>query len=275
MYLEEYLNLGDVEVFHRCWVPDRVDVLVVGVHGFAEHGGRYTHVGEAFLENGYAFCIHDLRGHGRTARGEDIGYVEKFDYFVKDLEKYVEIMVGRYRPRKTVLLGHSMGGLIVLHYLARVSRNVDAAVTSGAATLIKIGVGQMLMLRFLNMFNPRARVDLPIKPELLSHNLEIVKKYVEDPLVFKKPTIKLLYELANAAKSIWRYIDRVDKPILVLHGEKDSIVPPQASIEVYNRVRNTVKELKIYKDLYHEILNEFQWREVLNDIVNWIQKVVK
>ncbi|MEM2201002.1 MAG: alpha/beta hydrolase [Ignisphaera sp.] len=267
--------LGKTKVFHRCWLLDKVDTIIVGVHGFAEHSGRYTHVGEAFLEHRYAFCTHDLRGHGKTAAEGDAGYVEKFDDFLTDLENYIKIIAEKHKPKKIVLLGHSMGGLIVLHYLARIKSNVDAAVTSGAATIIKVNLLQLLFLKTINMLNPRIRLNLPIKPELLSHNQNVVKSYIEDPLVVKKPTARLLYELIRASQDVWKYIDRIEKPLLLLHGEKDQVVPPKASIDVYNRIKYPEKELKIYKDLYHEILNENSWREIIKDIISWLYKTIK
>lgn len=168
-----------------------------------------------------------------------------------------------------------MGGLIVLHYLARIKSNVDAAVTSGAATIIKVNPIQLLLLKTLNTLNPRTRLNLPIKPELLSHNQSVVKSYIEDPLVIKRPTARLLYELINASQNIWKYIDEIEKPLLLLHGEKDQVVPPKASIDIYNRIKYPEKELKIYKDLYHEILNENNWKEIVKDIINWLYKAVK
>ncbi|MEM1644738.1 MAG: alpha/beta hydrolase, partial [Ignisphaera sp.] len=108
-------------------------------------------------------------------------------------------------------------------------------------------------------------------PKLLSHNQNVVKSYIEDPLVVKRPTARLLYELIRASQDIWKYIDRIEKPLLLLHGEKDQVVPPKASIDVYNRIKYPEKELKIYKDLYHEILNENSWREIIKDIISWVQ----
>jgi alpha-beta hydrolase superfamily lysophospholipase len=35
----------------------------VGVHGFCEHSGRYADFGRFLAENGFTFCMHDLRGH--------------------------------------------------------------------------------------------------------------------------------------------------------------------------------------------------------------------
>jgi acylglycerol lipase len=263
------LNTG-VKVFHRCWLPASFDTLIVGVHGFAEHSGRYSHVGEELSKRGYAFCMHDLRGHGKTAGSKERGYIDSFNVFLEDLKNYIEILRREYAPKHIVLLGHSMGGLIVLHYLARIGDNVDVAVTTGAAALIHVSALQYLLLKLLNTLTPRARLNLPIKAEYLSHDPKVVEEYLRDPLLVRKPTVRLLYELVKASKELWSFIDRVKKPIMLLHGGEDRIVPPQASIEAYEAIPCKVKKLKIYPNLYHEILNEPEWMQVLNDIVSWI-----
>ena len=275
-YREGFLALDTgVRVFHRCWLPQTFTTLIVGVHGFAEHSGRYRHVGEALAGRGYAFCMHDLRGHGRTAGGRDRGYVDSFDRFLEDLKRYIGLLRREYTPQRLVLLGHSMGGLIVLHYLARMGEHVDAAVTSGAAALLRVSTLQHTLLRILNTVAPRARLRLPIRAEYLSHNPKVVNEYLEDPLLVRRPTVRLVYELVRASRSVWRLLGRVRKPILLLHGGEDRIVPPQASIEAYEAIASSVKKLKIYPNLYHEILNEPEWRQVLDDIVAWIESTFR
>jgi len=274
-YAEGFADLGGVKVFHRCWVSEPVDILVVGVHGFAEHGGRYRHVGEALLGAGYSFCIHDLRSHGRTAASdEERGYVESFDDFLRDLRLYISYVAEQYKPRRVALLGHSMGGLIVLHYMARIGAGVDAAVTSGAAAIVRVNPLMLAYLKIVNALRPRMRVDLPIRAEYLTHDAAVARAYLEDPLVVKRPTVRLIYELVKASREVWRYIDRVDKPIMLLHGGKDLIVPPEASTKAYERIRSRAKELKVYPELYHEILNEPQWKNVLSDILQWLNRVL-
>jgi acylglycerol lipase len=275
VYREGFLSLNTgVRVFHRCWLPDSYTTLIVGVHGFAEHSGRYTHIGRALSERGYAFCIHDLRGHGRTAAGSDRGYVESFDVFLEDLRSYVRLLRREHTPQHVVLLGHSMGGLIVLHYLARMGDGVDAAVTSGAAAKLNVSSLQYALLRLLSTVAPRARINLPIRAELLSHDPRVVEWYLRDPLLVRKPTVRLVYELVRASKTLWSYINNIRKPILLLHGGEDQVVPPQASIEAYEAIAGPVKKLRVYPNLYHEILNEPEWPSIISDITAWIESTL-
>jgi len=139
-YVEGYKDLRtSVTVFYRCWLPSEVKHVIIGVHGFVEHSGRHRHIGEEFARYGYGFCMYDLRGHGLTAKSDDErDYIDSFDHFLYDLEAFIESIVEEFRPKSVALFGHSMGGLIVLHYLARIGSYVDTVITSGVAAIIKL-----------------------------------------------------------------------------------------------------------------------------------------
>ncbi len=272
-FVSGYVSLVSTKLFHRCWLRDEIKTLIIGIHGFVEHGGRYEHVGKELVSNGFSFCISDLRGHGKSAGEGELGYVDSFDYFISDTEEYVKYLVSRFKPSKVIILGHSMGGLIALYYASLKDELIDAVVTSGAATLLRINVLQYLMLKLMSSLSPRKRIALPLNPKYLTHREEVVNEYLRDPLVVKNPTVRLVYELVRASRNFWRYVGSITKPVLLLHGGEDKVVPPEASKLVYERVGSRVKELRIYDGLYHEILNEYKWRDVLKDIINWINEL--
>ena len=270
--VEDRVSLGTgINAYYRCWLADKPLGIVIGVHGFAEHSGRYNDFGNYLSSNGYSLCMQDLRGHGLTADTKDLGYVESFDLFLNDLEDFIELMLKRLGFNSAFLFGHSMGGLIVLHYLGRVGKGVYAALTSGAAAIVNISTGSWLLLSLLNALSPRYRLNLPINPEFLTHDRKVVEEYVNDPLVFKKPTVRVLHELVKASRSVWKYIDNISVPIMMMHGGEDKVVPPRATQEVFNRLKVSDKAMKIYDGMYHEILNELNKKVVYEDILNWLK----
>ncbi len=102
-YTESYVDLENkTRVFHRCWFPDKYNALVVGVHGFVEHGGRYVYLEESLSHLNYAFCIHDLRGHGKTASDNDRGFIHEFEDFLNDLYYYIKYIKESYRGDKNI-----------------------------------------------------------------------------------------------------------------------------------------------------------------------------
>src|SRR6266508_3748396 len=99
-------------LFERAWLPDgQARAVVVLVHGFAEHSGRYEHVGQALAARGYAVEALDLRGHGHSTG--DRAFVRSYSRFLADLRRFLARVNRRHPGTPLFLLGHSMGGTIV------------------------------------------------------------------------------------------------------------------------------------------------------------------
>lgn len=111
-YLESFADLDTgARVFYRCWKPQKPRITIVGIHGYTAHSGFYMHVGSALASYGFAVCMPDVRGHGRTTASESArGYVDPFNYFLMDLESFSKHVLKELGVERLVLLGHSMGG---------------------------------------------------------------------------------------------------------------------------------------------------------------------
>src|ERR671939_1906263 len=109
--------------------------LVVLVHGYGEHIGRYAHVAEVLVARGSAVVGPDHIGHGRSA-GER-ALVESFEPMVDDLRRVVQAERG---DLPVVMVGHSMGGLIAIRYAPRHRADLAGLVLSGPA----IGLGRLM-----------------------------------------------------------------------------------------------------------------------------------
>ena len=263
------LATGLTTVAYR-WLPGgRPRGLVVGVHGFAEHAGRYEHVGRYLAERGFALYMYDLRGHGLSEAPR--GYVERFDQFVEDTLAFVRLARGEVGA-KPFLLGHSMGGLIAVYAASRAGAELSGLVTSGAAVEVEEGLRARLLLALLGALQPRRRVRTPVLPELLSRDPQVAQQYAADPLVLKDPTVKLLAEFARAAARVWRFAGGISLPALVMHGGDDRLVPPEASRRLYEALASPDKTLRIYEGMRHEIFNEVGRERVLADLAEWLER---
>ncbi len=109
--------------------------------------------------------------------------------------------------------------------------------------------------------SPGSRIKLPINPEYLTHDKSIWEAYISDQLVFKKPTLNLLFEMYKSSKSIWKH-----------HGREDRIVPVEATEEAYRIISSKDKSKKIYKGMFHEIHNEIDKITVYDDISDWLKR---
>src|SRR5580700_1596996 len=126
MRFEEVLVKAEdgVDLFVRRFHPRSRDAdrTLVLIHGMAEHGQRYFHVVESMLARGWNLLVPDLRGHGLSG-GEPV-HVDDFSEYVSDLRQIFD--AHPLDRQKTVIVGHSLGGLISARFVQQFPDSVSA-----------------------------------------------------------------------------------------------------------------------------------------------------
>lgn len=253
-------------IFARRWSPDGdARFVVLLAHGYGEHGGRYQHVADRLTGIGAVVYAPDHHGHGRS---EGVpASVPDMDLLADDLHTVAERAASEHPDLPVVVIGHSMGGLIATRYVQIYPDGLAALVLSGPA----LGVGPNLSL--LAELDPIP--DLPIDPAVLSRDPAVGEAYDADPLVYHGPFRK---ETINA------FLTGVDNavnggtfgelPTLWLHGSADQLVPYEATGEVIDVVKGSALEHIVYDGAAHEIFNETNKDEVLDDLVAFLRRIV-
>lgn len=247
---------------------------VVLVHGLGEHNGRYEALGSWLAARGYAVHAVDCLGHGHSPGRR--AHVARFDAFTDDLERFRQLVAQEHPGLPQVLLGHSMGGLIVLRALLRYRPAVAAAVTSGAALDLTPAIPPLLQLgaRVMRRALPRMAVGNQIDPESLSRDPDVVRRYLQDPFVYQKITYSLAAELSEASRDTLGRGDEIDVPLLMLHGGDDRICAPAGSERFMAGVVSASSKLEVYPGLRHEIFNEPEGEQVFRDMLEWLNDIL-
>jgi alpha-beta hydrolase superfamily lysophospholipase len=254
----------------RSWVPERDAASVVVIsHGVAEHGGRYAHVAAVLAEHGHAVYALDHQGHGRSDGHRAL--IDRLDTAVADLSAFVAFARGHHESAPAVLLGHSLGGAVALAYVLDHQSEIDALVLSAPlAALESASPVTRAIAAALSIAAPRVGVHA-IDASAISRDPEVVQRYRDDPLVFDgKVPARTLAELAAGIRRFGERLPELRLPILLLHGDADSLVPLSASRLVHERAGSADKELRVYPGLYHEVLNEPEWPDVASDLLGWL-----
>ena len=132
------------ELYTRHWGPQgNPRAIVVIVHGIAEHGGRYAHVGEYLARHGYAAYSADLRGHG-LSEGPSV-YVDTFDEYVLDVSRVIAQARRGCPAVPTFVLGHSMGGTIAVLLAIDRPGAIDGLILSAPAVQLGADVPPWLV----------------------------------------------------------------------------------------------------------------------------------
>ena len=100
--------------------------VVVLVHGGLDHARSWDWTARA-LRDAYHVYSYDLRGHGNSAHVP--GAMYSLAEHVRDLASLVDIVAPAGATANVRLIGHSLGGMIVLHYAGLFPERVSHAVS--------------------------------------------------------------------------------------------------------------------------------------------------
>ena len=221
------------------------------------------------LQNGFRVVAHDRRGHGRS---DQPGQGNDMDTYADDLAAVMDAL----DLRNTVMVSHSTGGGEVAHYIGRHGTGrVAKVVLVGAVPPVMVSTAQWpdgldvsmfddirkgvfdnrsnfyldLAVPFFGMNRPGTPVNEGLRQTFWNQGMmgSIVGQYA---------CIHEFSEVDYTAD-----LEKIDKPILVIHGSDDQIVPAAHAGELTVRiVPGAVR--KIYDGAPHGLASTYQ--EMLN-----------
>ena len=264
-------------------LPPRAVALIV--HGLGEHAVRYDHVAQQLLSWGFAVRAYDQRGHGESSGAR--GGLSSEALLLDDLAEVVDDTRLRSRslllsadgaetapPLPLILLGHSLGGLVVGRFVSLGMRPVDGLVMSSPALDPGLSAFQKLLLAVLPVIAPNLRVNNGLNPAYLSHDPEVVRKYLADPLVHAKISARLARFIASAGPATVAAAGNWDTPTLLMYAGADKLVNPAGSRAFAEVAAGgpgaKVLTVKCFDELYHEIFNEPDSAPVFAALKAWL-----
>ena len=270
-----FKGVRESNIYYQAWLPEtECKAVLLVVHGLAEHCGRYMNVVNHFVPLGYAVYGLDHVGHGKS-EGTRV-YVERFEDYTDTLKIYFD-MVRQEQPDKPIfLVGHSMGGLISAAYLLEHQNELTGAVLSGASVKMSGDISPVVVFmgKLLSTLAPKAGL-MALEAEGVSRDPAVVEAYVNDPLVYTgKMTTRLAAELIKAVQRVNNEAAKITLPILIVQGSEDKLVDPAGAKLLYDTVSSVDKTLKVYEGFYHEVFNEPEHEQVLDDVETWLEQRV-
>ena len=270
-----FKGVRESKIYYQAWLPEtECKAVLLVVHGLAEHCGRYMNVVNHFVPLGYAVYGLDHVGHGKS-EGTRV-YVERFEDYTDTLKIYFD-MVRTEQPDKPIfLVGHSMGGLISAVYLLEHQNELAGVVLSGASVKMSGDISPVVVFigKLLSTLAPKAGL-MALEAEGVSRDPAVVEAYVNDPLVYTgKMTARLAAELIKAVQRVNDEAAKITLPILIVQGSEDKLVDPTGAKLLYDTVSSVDKTLKVYEGFYHEVFNEPEHEQVLDDVETWLEQRV-
>lgn len=274
MQTDSFTTPDGLNIHTKYWkYPGESQRVVIIVHGYAEHSGRYVHVAESLRDAGYHVYALDHRGHGQSdgVRAHVTGHTD----FIRDLK----LFHGRIRenhPDATIfILGHSMGALITSQFIITYPDAVGAAtIISLPIHMAKTQPGYVATIaRVVSRVNSKIILLPAVENVVLTRDEEMVQDLANDPLHYTGGArVSMGVYHIDIGKWVEERIPEIAMPILVIGGGADDFVPLSGTETLYEKASSTDKTLKIWEGMLHEPLNEIGREEVIETIIEWFNK---
>lgn len=265
------------------------------VHGMCEHKERYVPFMEYLSAHGYVCVIHDHRGHGESVKTpDDLGFMYKGGWraTVEDVRVVSDWAKSQYPSLKHILLGHSMGSMVVRSFTKRYDGMIDTLFVCGCPSdnpaksagkfladcfaLFAGGHSRPKILQKLSFgsFNaPFAQEGYPVA--WVCSDKQTLEEYHSDPLCMFQFTANGFSNLTALMKDCysrkgWKVINP-ELPVHFISGAEDPCLVSEKAIgkavDLMKQVGYKNTDLKLYEGMRHEILNETGKRQVWDDIL--------
>ena len=272
------LVTGDgLELPLRAWLPGAGTApwaVILALHGFNDYSGAFRDPGRFWAARGIATYAYDQRGFGAAPnRGLWAGAPALF----ADLTAAARALRARHPGLPLYLVGISMGGAVILGAIIGPDPPPgDGVILVAPAVLARSTMP--ILYRLALWLGAHTMPWLTVTGEGLeiqaSDNIEMLRALGRDPLVIKATRIEAIHGLTDLMDLALGAAPRVDRPALVLYGEKDEVIPRNSTLRLWRglpapgvgRYRRA-----LYPGGWHMLLRDLQAEVVLEDIVAWIE----
>lgn len=262
----------------KCLDPDplKPSLVLYIVHGAVEYHGRHQLLPH-YLINSEKFNLSivwmDFKGHGLSTGSRS--HVDNFDDFCLDFIELINRDLGLVGEK--ILLGHSMGGLVVLRILIslldRIQGKLSGAILSNPALRTKISSSALEDFIKKDLWVPK-KMRLPrlVSGGDLTRDRLLTQQFHADGLVSHFLTFGLIQEIGKAMKETRQNAYYVETPCLFLLGGEDKIVDVEETKLFLKGMNPHLLTSHLYPHGHHELFNDLDRDKVFKDVETWLIK---
>ncbi|MFA5158952.1 MAG: lysophospholipase [Candidatus Omnitrophota bacterium] len=274
-WIQDHFKSWDgTKIFYRFYPVSGARHVVIMLHGYGEHSGRYEKFPDRMGCLPAQFAVMDFRGMGQSEGTR--GHVGSFDDYLGDVTAFVEHLRKKHSIfRKFILFGHSLGGLVAVLWAMKNPEPVKLLILSAPFLGLRFSWIICPLNRLIQVFAPGFIYRNPVRSRTLSHDPVEVASHRKDPLILRRISAHLVGEIARCTETLRKqHILSVPFPVHVLVPGKERIVDPAASRRFFERLVSPCKERTFFNGFFHEIFNEQDQQKAFNVLKTIIEDCV-
>ena len=208
-----------------------------------------------------------------TARPRDgAGTASTSREFLDDVAELTRLVRERFPDLPPVLFGHSFGGLVAASVVIAHPSPWRALALSGPYfdTAKPVPAAKRFAGKIATRLAPALSIPTGLSGKDCTHDAARARAYDEDPLVFGNATARWFSETQAAQASAIARAPSLGLPLLVVIGLADPIVSVPRARAFFDAAGSKDKTWDGREGLFHEVLNEVDWRPIADRFADWI-----
>jgi pimeloyl-ACP methyl ester carboxylesterase len=228
-------HIFDNRIYYRTneFKPDQL--TLVFAHGASGSSSAWIPY-EKIFQNKYNILTYDIRGHGLSKK-----YPNYADYEIKNYAKDLHDLVTYLKIPKFILISNSFAGLVALQYLKMWRNTVIANVFTSPEVYMNEGAlakiaSPILKIGEIFPFHPKPRGHVDYKKHIGSTDWNIKRNLAD----LRNTTLRVHFHVLRQSFSPLEYeLEKINVPTLIIHGERDSMVPIKNAIKMHKEIKNS------------------------------------
>ncbi|MGV0029174.1 alpha/beta hydrolase [Phormidesmis priestleyi] len=240
---------------------------ILFIHG-AYHGAWCweEHFLDYFAELGYLAYALNLRGHGNSecSKSQKVSFSE----YLEDIDRTIQ-KIGK----PTILVGHSLGGMLVQKYIEKNSVLAAVIMSTGTPAGLR-AVGR----RLLRLYPVKTiQMLLTSNPDILWHSPQVIQNFFLPNGITEEARNRYVQKIVNQSESghlmlkelVSLEFNHLTNPqrVLVIKGTKDTLIEDEESVKVANILQTKPVFLN---NLSHNLMLGEDWKISADAILKWL-----
>jgi len=259
----EFTAPDGLALHYKSWNTEGATRALVLLHRGHEHADRWDSVIPGLIMPDTAIHAWEARGHGQSPgeRGHACGFMQ----YVRDLDAFFYHLQESHGlvPEKTVVIAHSVGGVVAATWLHDFAPRIAGIVLATPAFDVNLVVpGALSGIRALQKISPKATIKSYVRGSWLTRDPHAAAIYDADTSISKNISALVRTYLFGTGKRVISDAGVMDRPLLMFSAGADKVVKRGAIDTFYENYGGEEKIHITLKDARHAIFHDLCRDEV-------------
>ena len=228
------------------------------VHGFTGTPREVRWLGEFLAERGLTVLGVRLAGHATTLA--DMENTTWHNWWDSVRTAYVEL---RGQRERVFVMGISLGGMLTLH--------LGAHYPDAAGLVAMSAPGKVLGAEYLRLPPERRDGALHILPTSGGKDFQDRRVLREWHVNYSHAPVRCIASLFEFSLHLHEDIPDVRAPLLLIHSQRDGVVPPENMPYIYERAASTDKDMVWAERSGHMVTEDYEKGKVFAQAYAFVQ----